>query len=276
VHSPMRRGFIYSHVGWIFDRKHSAVDLVRIEDFAFYPELLWLHRFELVPAFLMGGLCFLIAGWSGVVVGFLWSTVLVYHSTFCINSLAHVRGSRRYVTGDDSRNNWLLALFTMGEGWHNNHHAYQSSARQGFRWWEIDVTYYLLWLLSRLGLVWDLKTPPESVLRNDHRLSARVLDRAAEQLAVRFSADGIARAITTALQREELAELHALLDQSRNGVAEVLAGLRLPGVPNRMEMDALASSMFSRARSLEEIVDRAYRLLMTAVANHLLAGPETA
>jgi stearoyl-CoA desaturase (Delta-9 desaturase) len=98
------------------------------------------------------------------------STVLVYHATFCINSLAHVSGSIRYVTGDDSRNNWLLALFTMGEGWHNNHHAFQSSVRQGFRWWEIDATYYILRALSWLGLVWNLKTPPGHVLRNEHRL----------------------------------------------------------------------------------------------------------
>jgi stearoyl-CoA desaturase (delta-9 desaturase) len=120
------------------------------------------------------------------VVGFLWSTVAVYHGTFCINSLAHVRGSKRYVTGDDSRNNWLLALFTMGEGWHNNHHAYQSSVRQGFRWWEIDPTFYILKALSWIGVVWDLKTPPEAVLRNEQRLGARVVNRAAEQLAASF------------------------------------------------------------------------------------------
>jgi hypothetical protein len=107
------------------------------------------------PIVPMAGLCFLIAGWPGLVVGFLWSTVLLYHATFCINSLAHVQGRKRYVTGDDPRNNWLLALFTMGEGWRNNHHAYQSSARQGFRWWEIDVTYYVLVALSWLGIVWD-------------------------------------------------------------------------------------------------------------------------
>ena len=97
---------------------------------------------------ILAGLCFLIGGWSGLVVGFVWSTVLLYHATFCINSLAHVHGRKRYVTGDDSRNNWLLAFFTMGEGWHNNHHAYQSSARQGFRWWEIDATFYILKALS--------------------------------------------------------------------------------------------------------------------------------
>ena len=105
---------------------------------------MWLHRLEILPAAVVAVLCFLLAGWSGLVVGFLWSTVLLYHATFCINSLAHVHGRKRYVTGDNSRNNWLLAFFTMGEGWHNNHHAYQSSVRQGFRWWEIDVTYYLL------------------------------------------------------------------------------------------------------------------------------------
>jgi stearoyl-CoA desaturase (delta-9 desaturase) len=122
-------------------------------------------------------------GAGGLVVGFFWSTVLVYHATFCINSLAHVRGRRRYVTADDPRNNWLLAVFTMGEGWHNNHHAYQSSVRQGFRWWEIDPTFYILKVLSWFALVWDLKTPPVLVRRNEHRLGSRVIERAAAQLA---------------------------------------------------------------------------------------------
>ena len=137
VHSPRQHGFFYSHVGWIFARRHDRTDLAKVADLARYPELVWLHRFELAPAIALAGLCFLGGGWSGLVVGYLWSTVLVYHATFCINSLAHLRGAQRYVTGDDSRNNWLLALITMGEGWHNNHHAFQSSARQGFKWWEI-------------------------------------------------------------------------------------------------------------------------------------------
>jgi len=167
VHSPRHKGFIYSHAGWIFARKHDKPDLAKVTDLMRYPELMWLHKFELLPAVVLALLCFLAAGWSGLVVGFFWSTVLVYHATFCINSLAHVSGSTRYVTGDDSRNNWLLAVFTMGEGWHNNHHAFQSSVRQGFRWWEIDPTYYLLRALSWTGLVWDLRTPPEQVLRNE-------------------------------------------------------------------------------------------------------------
>jgi stearoyl-CoA desaturase (Delta-9 desaturase) len=189
VHSPRHKGFLYSHVGWIFTPKHTPTDLTKVADLARYPELMWLHRFELVPAIVLAIVCLLVAGWPGLVVGFLWSTVAVYHGTFCINSLAHVRGSKRYVTGDDSRNNWLLALFTMGEGWHNNHHAYQSSVRQGFRWWEIDLTFYILKCLSWIGVVWDLKTPPESVLRNEQRLGARVVNRAAEQLAASF--DGV-------------------------------------------------------------------------------------
>jgi stearoyl-CoA desaturase (Delta-9 desaturase) len=160
VHSPRHKGFVYSHLGWIFARKHDVTDLAKVADLARYPELMWLHRHELVPAIAVGFLCFLLAGWSGLVVGFFWSTVLVYHATFCINSLAHVHGRKRYVTGDESRNNWLLALSTMGEGWHNNHHFYPASTRQGFYWWEIDMTYYCLKLMEWLGLVWDVRDVP--------------------------------------------------------------------------------------------------------------------
>ena len=159
VHSPRHTGFIYSHLGWIFSRKHDVADLVKIADFARYPELMWLHKHELVPAVVLGVLCFLIGGWSGLVVGFFWSTVLVYHATFCINSLAHVSGRVRYVTGDDSRNNWLLALFTMGEGWHNNHHAAPQSARHGLAWYEFDLNWYGIAALRRIGLAWDIKLP---------------------------------------------------------------------------------------------------------------------
>src|SRR4029079_6162390 len=125
-------------------RKHDEPDYSKVADLTRYPELMLLHKFEIAPGSLLAGLCYLIDGWSCFGLGFLWSTVLVYHATFCINSLAHVSGRVRYLTGDDSRNNWLLALATMGEGWHNNHHACQSSVRQGFRWWEIDATFYIL------------------------------------------------------------------------------------------------------------------------------------
>jgi len=232
VHSPRHHGFIYSHLGWIFSRKHDGPDLAKVSDLVRYPELMWLHKLEILPAIILAGLCFLVAGWSGLVVGFLWSTVLVYHGTFCINSLAHVRGSKRYVTGDDSRNNFLLAVFTMGEGWHNNHHAYQSSVRQGFKWWEIDPTYYLLRALSWIGFVWDLKTPPEPVLRNEQRLGAKVVNRAAEELAARFNSERIAAAITSALHTPELSVLQETLLRAQHRTGEMLKTLHVPHIPS--------------------------------------------
>jgi stearoyl-CoA desaturase (delta-9 desaturase) len=269
VHSPGRKGFIYSHVGWIFACRHDATDLSKVSDLAPYPELMWLHRFELVPPVVLALLCFLAAGWSGLVVGFFWSTVLVYHATFCINSLAHVHGRIRYVTGDDSRNNWLLAVFTMGEGWHNNHHAYQSSIRQGFRWWEIDPTYYILWALSCLGLVWDLKIPPEQVLCNRQRLGTRVITRAAEQLAARFNSERIAFALATALHGSELTALHATLASAQHRTTEALTSIHLPYVPSRDAILAEARAIFAKTPSLDDIVDRAYSLLLASVCARL-------
>ncbi|WP_244670352.1 acyl-CoA desaturase [Rhodoplanes elegans] len=269
VHSPVRNSFLYSHVGWIFARRHDATDLSKIADFARFPELMWLHRFELAPAVLLAVLCFLVAGWPGLVVGFFWSTVAVYHATFCINSLAHVRGKKRFVTGDESRNNWALALMTMGEGWHNNHHAYQSSVRQGFRWWEIDPTYYILLGLSRLGLVWGLKTPPAEVLRNEQRLGTKVVNRAAEQLAARFNVERIAAAAAAALQGPDLAAFRASVASAQHRAADMLASLHLPHVPGRDELLAEARAMFAKTPSLDDIVDRAYGLLLASVASRL-------
>jgi stearoyl-CoA desaturase (Delta-9 desaturase) len=272
VHSPRHKGFIYSHAGWIFARKHDKPDLAKVTDLMRYPELMWLHKFELLPAVVLAILCFLVAGWSGLVVGFFWSTVLVYHATFCINSLAHVSGSTRYVTGDDSRNNLLLAVFTMGEGWHNNHHAFQSSVRQGFRWWEIDPTYYLLRALSWTGLVWDLRTPPEPVLRNEQRLGVAVINRAAEQLAAHFNSERIAAAITSALHGPELSALRETLTRTQLRATEVLMTLHLPHIPSREEFLHEARAMFARTKSLDEIVDRAYELLLASVGTRLSAS----
>ena len=269
VHSPARSGFFYSHVAWIFARNQDVTDLSAVRDLAAYPELVWLHRFEQLPAICLGILCFLLAGWIGVIVGFFWSTVLVYHATFCINSLAHVHGSKRYVTGDDSRNNWLLAIFTMGEGWHNNHHAYPSSVRQGFRWWELDMAFYLLKLSSWFGLVHGLKTPPKHVLRNEHRLGSKVLDRVAEQLAGRFNAERIAGSIAANLHVQELLVLRAKLDRAQNRAGEILATLNFPSIPNRDDLLAEATAMFAKTRSLDDIVDRAQNLIYNAVGMHL-------
>jgi stearoyl-CoA desaturase (delta-9 desaturase) len=270
VHSPRRRGFVYSHLGWIFDRKHDQADLSKVADLTRWPELVWLKKFELLPAVVLGVLCFLAAGWSGLVVGFLWSTVLLYHGTFCINSLAHVSGSKRYVTGDDSRNNWLLAIVTLGEGWHNNHHAYQSSVRQGFKWWEVDVAYYVLKAMSWTGLIWDLKTPPAHVLRNEQKLGARIVNRAAEQLAAHFNSERIAQAIAATLHGPALSSLQESLARASERTTEVLSTWHLPQMPSRDEVLAQAKAMFARTISMDEIVDRAYELVLASVGTRLV------
>ena len=269
VHSPRHKGFVYSHLGWIFSRKNDVADLVKVADFARYPELMWLHKHELVPPVVLALLSVLIAGWSGLVVGFFWSTVLVYHATFCINSLAHVRGRRRYVTGDNSRNNWLLALFTMGEGWHNNHHAYQSSVRQGFRWWEIDATFYLLKALSWTGLVWDLKTPPAAVRLNEYRLGSRVIERAAAQLAGSFDTELIVRAIASAYAGSGLPTIQDKLAQAQNRATDALAGLHLPQLPTRHEIVSRAMAMFAETPSMEAIVNRAQGVILDTICARL-------
>jgi len=164
IHSP-RKGFWWSHVGWILCDRYSATKYDGIKDFARYPELVWLDKHDWIAPWSLAIACYLIGGWSGLVVGFFWSTVLLWHATFAVNSVAHVFGRRRYDTTDTSRNSLLVSLLTGGEGWHNNHHHYPSSARQGFFWWEIDATYYALLALSWVGIVKDLRVPPERVRR---------------------------------------------------------------------------------------------------------------
>jgi stearoyl-CoA desaturase (delta-9 desaturase) len=162
VHSPIRWGFWHSHVGWVYD-SNEHVDWARIKDLHRYPELVVLEKLWLLPSAVLAVGCFLALGWWGLLIGFCFSTVALWHGTFTINSLAHVWGKRRYATTDDSRNNWVLALVTMGEGWHNNHHHHMVSARQGFFWWEVDLTYYILRAMSAVGLVWDIREPPARV-----------------------------------------------------------------------------------------------------------------
>ena len=167
LHSPKQNGFWHAHIGWIFDdhayQKHNNVrDLERCW------ELRLLDRHPMYPAIALGVLCWWFFDWPGLFAGFFLSTVLLFHGTFTINSLAHEWGNRRYQTKDTSRNNFFLALITLGEGWHNNHHHYMRSARQGFFWWEVDPTYYVLKLLSYVGIVWDLKEVSPKV-RNAHK-----------------------------------------------------------------------------------------------------------
>ncbi|AKG20434.1 acyl-CoA desaturase [Calothrix sp. 336/3] len=176
VHSPLVHGFWWSHIGWVMCPKNSQTDEKQVRDFAKYPELRWLNRFHMAVPIALAILVTIVGvlfqeyipqlkttALQMLVWGFCLSTLLLYHTTFTINSLAHVFGYRRFDTPDSSRNNWFLALITLGEGWHNNHHYYPMSERQGFYWWEIDITHYILKLLSWFKIVWDLKTPPKKI-----------------------------------------------------------------------------------------------------------------
>ncbi|MFN2333326.1 MAG: acyl-CoA desaturase [Wenzhouxiangellaceae bacterium] len=174
-HTP-RKGLAWSHMGWFMSRRHFAVEWSQVPDLSVYPELRWLDRFDSVIPFLYAVAMFALgavlerlapglgtSGWQMLVWGYVISTVVLIHGTLSINSLAHRFGSRRYCTRDRSRNNFWLALLTLGEGWHNNHHHFPGSARQGFYWWEIDLSYAMLRLMSLVGLVRDLKSVPPAI-----------------------------------------------------------------------------------------------------------------
>ncbi len=173
IHSP-KRGFFWSHMVWMLVPDYAATSERQLKAFSKYPEILWIHEWWLVPPTTMAVGLLLIGGWDWLFWGFFFSTLLTWHGTFVINSLAHVLGSRRYRTSDTSRNNFWLALLTLGEGWHNNHHFYPSAANQGFFWWEIDVSYAVLRVLEKLGVVWDLRTPPRWVLEGRMKRSAAI------------------------------------------------------------------------------------------------------
>ena len=164
VHSPKQRGFFWSHMGWWLSSEHEETRLDLVPDFAKYPEIRFVDRYHWIGVAIAMALPALLRGFDGFLWGYVVSTCALLHGTFTINSLSHVFGSRRYETNDTSRNNLWLALVTMGEGWHNNHHHYPNSANQGFFWWELDASYYLLRLLASVGVVWDLRSPPRHVL----------------------------------------------------------------------------------------------------------------
>jgi stearoyl-CoA desaturase (delta-9 desaturase) len=179
-HSPGQHGFWTSHMLWFGKKENAGLRSRECKDFAKFPELMFLDRFDFVAPMCLGAAVLALGWWLGrvapglhtngrqmLVWGFFVSTLFLYHGTFFINSLGHILGRQRYATGDDSKNSLILALITLGEGWHNNHHRYANTVRQGFRWYEIDVSYYLLWGFSKLGLVWDLKPVPRHLLKDE-------------------------------------------------------------------------------------------------------------
>jgi stearoyl-CoA desaturase (delta-9 desaturase) len=170
MHSAKLEGFYWSHVGWVLSKEYEEYDINVVRDLNKYPELVWLDKWIFIPPVTAAVFCFMVGhyiggAWMSLVVGFFISTVILYHTTFAINSLCHMFGSRRYETGEESKNSLWLAILTMGEGWHNNHHHYPLSARQGFFWYELDITYYILLGLEKLGIVWDLQAPPKRMLK---------------------------------------------------------------------------------------------------------------
>ncbi|MBL9206504.1 MAG: acyl-CoA desaturase [Opitutaceae bacterium] len=197
AHSPHVHGFLWSHIGWITSRRNFPTDYTKIKDLAKFPELVWLNRFDLVVPILFATAIYFAGvaletfapglGTNGpqlLVWAFFVSTTVLFHGTACINSMAHLMGRRRFKTDDDSRNSFILAISTLGEGWHNNHHRYQASTRNGFYWWEIDPTYYGLKVLSWTGFIWGLKDVPQSVLeegaRAEHAASVAAAQTAAQ------------------------------------------------------------------------------------------------
>jgi len=176
IHSAHMNGIWWSHVGWVLSTRFLEARLELIKDFLKYPEIIFLEKYNLVPPialavglYFFGALCGHYApglhttGMQMLIWGFFVSTTFLYHGTFLVNSFTHLVGKRRFKTDDESRNSLVIALVTMGEGWHNNHHRYPGSERQGFYWWEIDMSHYILKTLSWLGIVWDLRVPPERI-----------------------------------------------------------------------------------------------------------------
>jgi stearoyl-CoA desaturase (delta-9 desaturase) len=184
IHSPIVQGIWFAHIGWVLSPQFLEPRLELVKDLTKYPELRLLEKYNVVPAILLGVATYFLGVWLQVaypqlgtsgpqmlVWGFFISTVLLYHGTFCINSFTHLIGKRRFPSTDHSRNNFFLALITLGEGWHNNHHYYPGSERQGFYWWEIDISHYILKVMSWFGLVWDLRVPPARVYEAAGKLS---------------------------------------------------------------------------------------------------------
>ena len=163
-HSPVVDGFLYGHVGWLFANDLMHPDESVVHDLKKYPELVWLDRFWMVPGLLIAGACFAIGGWGLLVYGYCLSVAAIFQITFAVNSVGHLFGPQRFQTGDGSRNNFVLGLLAMGDGWHNNHHRAPSSARHGFAWYEYDMSFMVIRTMALVGLVWDVKLPPPGVM----------------------------------------------------------------------------------------------------------------
>ena len=271
-HSPRQYGVFDAHIGWVYREARSNPDLDLIKDFSKYPELRWIERHQYTPGIILAVVCSAIAGWSGFFVGFLLSTILVYHATFTINSLNHMFGRQRYLTGDDSRNNWFLALLSLGEGWHNNHHYYPATARNGFFWWEVDVTYYMLLGLEKMGLVWDLRQPPKTILANEKAPTQKIIDKCAIYIADGFSAERISANVRQRWEGSHvLDDLRAHARDKWSAAEAYLAEVELPELPSAEQLKERAHRKFKiRHEGLDHAIERAQEILRSAVSRRLI------
>jgi stearoyl-CoA desaturase (Delta-9 desaturase) len=175
-HSPMVSGLYYAHIGWFLnDTKHDRLEPNNpvLRDFGPVPEIAWLEKYFFVPPAMLAAAMVLIGGFPALIWGFCLPTMTLAHATFAINTVNHLWGSRRFETVDESRNNPITALFAVGEGWHNNHHRYQRAARNGFYWWEVDLTWYVIRAMAAVGVAWDLQAVPARVYKEARTVKAR-------------------------------------------------------------------------------------------------------
>jgi len=193
IHSPIQNGFWWSHIGWILSGLYDETDYSRIPDLAKFPELRWLNRNQYAATMVYAVALYLAFGWTGLVYGYFLSTVLLWHGTFTINSLMHLFGRRVFPTADQSRNSMIFALITMGEGWHNNHHYYPISAAQGFTWWQVDMSFSLLWLGEKIGLVTGLRRAPSLAVTEALALARSKLDVSVQTSAQAMDDDPLAQ-----------------------------------------------------------------------------------
>jgi len=266
IHSPIQGGFWWSHIGWILSPDYTETDLSRVPDLARFPELRWLDRHEFLPTVTYAVALYLAFGWTGLVYGYFLSTVLLWHGTFSINSVMHLFGRRAYATTDDSRNSFTFALLTMGEGWHNNHHWAPGSAAQGFRWWQVDPSFYLLWLLERVGLVRGLHRRPRhwrvaalEAARSGRAFSSARLHVRVQRLSWRWAN---ARESVRTTAHEAIEELEA----ARCGVVARLEQLHA-------EAAALGARASERLEEIQREIDRA-RAQLVHILERLVALAE--
>jgi stearoyl-CoA desaturase (delta-9 desaturase) len=246
IHSPVQNGFWWSHIGWILSGLYDETDYSRIPDLAKFPELRWLNRNQYAATMVYAVALYLAFGWTGLVYGYFLSTVLLWHGTFTINSLMHLFGRRVFPTADQSRNSMIFALITMGEGWHNNHHYYPISAAQGFTWWQVDMSFSLLWLGEKIGLVTGLRRAPSLAVTEALALARSKLDVSVQTSAQAMDDDPLAQLAARWEGRRDAARLTAHqaladLEAARQRAVQRLEVLQADYAAARTRAEAAAS-----------------------------------